>query len=231
MTPFHALYTAGLPVYHTGFHCIMQDTPDNRKAADALSVPYQVSRNSARNILTIETPYDREVALASVINELRFKHLMPQPQFKGGEACSCGCGITSAVDGKCGHCRSKKERSSFDQFHRLQGKVSSDIEREAIGGNVENVYRTLSCRVDGINEDIVFSDTESSRVSSLLTALIVADGNTDRIKAAIQSGNPFLTEDYFSAVLGSDIEDPKKMQRSVIEKAVSRSAHAAFTMP
>lgn len=230
MTPFHTLYTAGLPVYHTGFHCIMQDTPENRQAADALSVPYQVSRNSARNFMTIETPYDHEVALASAINELRFMHRMPQPQFVSGENCACGAGKTSAVDGKCGHCRTRKERDSFQRFHYLQGKVSSDIEKEAIGGNVENVYRILSSRVDGINEDIVFSDTEGSRVASLLTALIVADGNTDRIKAIAERGNPLLTTEYFSSVLGSDIADPKEMQRSVIEKSVSRSAQSAFMM-
>lgn len=232
MTPFHKLYTAGMPIYHTGFHCVLHNTEDNRSKVESLGVAYDVQRNNGRNFLTIETPFDREVSLASALNQLRFSHLVPKASFASGGQCGCGAGIQSAVDGKCGHCRTRKERASFDNFHYQQAKAASQVEIEAIGGNVDNVYATLKQRVDGITDDIVFSETEEDRLSSLLTAIIVADGDTNRINAIIATENPMLTRASLSAALGADIEDcdAKTMQRKAIETAVSRSAQAAFSM-
>lgn len=36
---------------------------------------------------------------------------------KLSKVCSCGKGYRSRIDGKCGHCRSKKEAALFDKYH------------------------------------------------------------------------------------------------------------------
>lgn len=36
---------------------------------------------------------------------------------KVSKVCSCGKGYRSRIDGKCGHCRSKKEAALFDKHH------------------------------------------------------------------------------------------------------------------
>lgn len=37
--------------------------------------------------------------------------------------CGCGKGYVSAHDGKCGHCRTKREKAALEAFWRAQDKL------------------------------------------------------------------------------------------------------------
>lgn len=47
------------------------------------------------------------------------------------ERCGCGRGIASAHDGKCGHCRTRREQKALDEHFYQQSKLEREREKLA----------------------------------------------------------------------------------------------------